>query len=240
MTRVYTSQELSAGRHIVLEHAPSQHIARVLRMRDGERLTVFNGDGNDYPCRILSVGKSVELAVESVEPNRCESPIRVTLAQAICRGDRMDFALQKSVELGVTSIIPLITRKGKVKLDEKRQAKKQAHWQAVVVSASEQCGRSVVPVVAHPISLPDWLASGIDHNELLALDPLATIGVASTTARKSWTLIVGPESGFDDEEIERFNRYGIARARLGPRTLRTETAAVCALSLLQSAHGDLK
>ncbi len=240
MTRIYTPQSLAIDEQVVLEKEPGVHLVGVLRMRSGDTLTVFNGDGFDYGAEIIQIGKSVSLLIRDKTENFRESPLRISLAQGISRNDRMDYTLQKSVELGVVTIQPLITQKSSVKLNPDRIDNKVRHWQSVVVSACEQSGRSVVPPVATPLTLPEWLAqSGAGHTRIL-LDPTAETSLTRLELAGECTLVIGPESGFNEHEIRLLSNAGALRAALGPRVLRTETAALAAISVMQARLGDFQ
>lgn len=237
--RIYSPENLREDAEITLDKGASTHVAKVLRMKAGERLIAFSGDGYDYSARILSLGKQVTIRLETREKNCRESPLRITLAQGISRSDRMDYTIQKAVELGVHAIQPLSTQKSTVRLDASRAEKKLRHWQSVVVSACEQCGRSVIPAVSKPVSLTDWLATSGNTLRIL-LDPDADTSLPSIQLNGACTLLVGPESGFSDEETDQLRSAGTRGVTLGPRILRTETAAAAAISILQSQHGDLR
>lgn len=236
--RIYAPHALCESAEITLEKNASAHLCRVLRMQPGDRLIAFNGDGYDYPAKIVSVGKSVTIQVTGRQINRSESGLQLTLAQGISRGDRMDFTLQKSVELGVTAIQPLITQKSTVRLDAERAEKKLRHWRSVIHSACEQCGRSLVPTIAPPTTLTQWLLDSADEFRIV-LDPGATDSLAALSVQSACTIIVGPESGFSGEELEQLRASNVHPASIGPRVLRTETAAAAAIAILQSRHGDM-
>ncbi len=240
MTRIYTPQSLATDGQVVLEKKSGAHLVRVLRMRSGDPLTVFNGDGFDYSAEIVQIGKSVSVQIRGKFENTRESPLNISLAQGISRSERMDYTLQKSVELGVVAIQPLITQKSTVKLDADRRDKKVRHWQSVVISACEQSGRSVIPPVAPPLTLPEWLTQSEIADTRIALDPNATTALTKLAVAGSCTLVVGPESGFSELEIHLLSNAGTLRATLGPRVLRTETAALAAISVMQARLGDFQ
>ena len=240
LSRVFTSQSLVAGDAITLDERASHYLARVLRLSVGDSVSLFNGDGTDYPGKITTdrrQGVAVLLATGSVPDT--ESPLAITLAQGIGRGDRMDYAVQKATELGVHRIQPLLTRRVEVRLNQKQLAKRMAHWQQVVISACEQCGRAVVPEVLQPLSFADWLAS--DRASLrLMLDPEAESRLTDFTINGSGiSLLVGPEGGFAREELEQARADGCSTVSLGPRVLRTESAGPVAIAVLQSMAGDI-
>ena len=239
MTRIFTPQALVVDNTITLEKAPSVHLTKVLRMQVGESLRLFNGDGFNYCADIVQTGKSVVLPVCDKTESTNESPLHITLVQGISRSERMDYTVQKSVELGVTGIQPLITQKSSVKLDDtQRRDKKMQHWQAVVISACEQSGRSIIPPVAMPLTLPQWLAQARGTQDCVLLDPTAPNSLINHPISGQCTLIIGPESGFSPHEIQLMLEADVQRAALGPRVLRTETAAVAAIAVMQSRWGD--
>lgn len=220
-----------------------KHVARVLRLKAGDALNVFDGLGAEYSAIVESVrGTEVSVCVGERLNEIRESPLSVTLAQGLSRGARMDYAIQKAVELGVTTIQPLATQRSVVRLDDNKAAKRLAHWQQVAASACEQSGRSRVPPVAALAELEPWLAkSDPGHGPRFVLDPSAPEGLGAQPAPGSQpvTLLIGPEGGLSDAELMLAEQHGFARVRLGPRVLRTETAAVAALTALQTLWGDL-
>ncbi|MES1926289.1 16S rRNA (uracil(1498)-N(3))-methyltransferase [Salinisphaera sp. T31B1] len=237
--RVFVDAPLAAGATVELPEAKRHHLATVLRLKAGAPVTLFNGDGNEYAARIDHTDrKHMTLAVEARHSPRRESPLSITLYQAIARGDRMDFALAKAVELGVTAIRPVFTERSKVKLDGERLARKQAHWQAVVESAAEQSGRLIRPTLESATDLSRCIAKDTDRLRLM-LAPTATGGLQSVTATDRIALLIGPESGLSDHEIDTAATAGWQAVTLGPRILRTETAGMAALAALQSLWGDL-
>ncbi|ROO22404.1 16S rRNA (uracil(1498)-N(3))-methyltransferase [Salinisphaera orenii] len=239
--RVFVDGPLAAGETVEPAEAKRHHLATVLRLKAGAPVTLFNGDGFEYAARIDHADrKRITLAVEARHSPQRESPLSITLYQAIARGDRMDFALAKAVELGVTAIRPVFTERGKVKLEGERLAKKQAHWQAVVESAAEQSGRLVRPALEAAKPLSQALAEDDDvHRLRLMLAPTATAGLHATPKHAHIALLIGPESGLSDNEIDTANAAGWQAVSLGPRVLRTETAGMAALAALQALWGDL-
>lgn len=242
LTRIHIDIPLSPGQELALPEAAATHLARVLRLGEGDACVLFNGDGRDYAARIIAVGKrEVRVAVGEAAPVMRESPLRTGLLQGIARGEKMDLILQKSTELGIVGIHPLWSQRSEVKLDEVRARKRHAHWRGVVASACEQCGRARVPEVAAPASLAAVL-DGLPAGGLrLLLDPdgdlsLRTLEVDGDTP--VW-LAVGPEGGWAPSDREQLRAAGFIGLRLGPRVLRTETAGLAALAALQARFGDL-
>ncbi|KKO49379.1 16S rRNA methyltransferase [Arsukibacterium sp. MJ3] len=239
MPRIYTPHALATGQQLPLDSEAANHVGRVLRMQAGQLLQLFNGDGHNYPAIITEVGKKqVMVSVTHTEENPVESPLHIHLGQAISRGDRMDFAIQKAVELGVSAITPLFTERCGVKLDGERLLKRNEQWQKIAISACEQSGRSVIPPVYPAMSLEQWLAQPTNSLQL-TLDPRASATIKTLNANQHIRLVIGPEGGFTDHEVAATNRAGFTGIQLGPRVLRTETAALTAISALQLQFGDL-
>ena len=239
--RLHVDAALVAGETLALPQAPSRHLLEVLRARAGDPVCLFNGDGHDYPAELVEGGRVARLHVAARLVNARESPFELTLVQGVSRGDRMDATVRQAVELGVARIVPVRTRLGRVALDERRAAKRHAHWRAIVVSACEQCGRARLPSLEPLDTLEGWLDrfdAGAGAGLVLAPDAERGIGDASLDGHGA-TLLVGPESGLDGAEIETAERAGLRAVRFGPRVLRTETAGPAALAVLQARHGDL-
>ncbi|KKO47065.1 16S rRNA methyltransferase [Arsukibacterium ikkense] len=237
--RIFTPQALTTGQVIQLDDEAANHVGRVLRMQPEQALQLFNGDGNNYAATITDVSKKqVTVTIRQAEPNPVESSLRIHLGQAISRGDRMDFAIQKAVELGVTEISPLFTERCGVKLDGERLAKRTEQWQKIAISACEQSGRSVVPVVHPAMPLERWLNQQTNCLQL-TLDPRASATIKTLVPSQQIRLVIGPEGGFSDAEISATDQAGFIGIQLGPRVLRTETAALTAISALQLQFGDL-
>ena len=238
-SRIFTRQALSPAGIIELETQAGHYLTRVLRLSKGATVILFNGDGKDYPAEITETRSQrvlVRIMGEHAAGN--ESPLKITLVQAVCRGERMDYALQKATELGVFCIQPLITRRVEVRLDASRQTKRMTHWQNVVISACEQSGRACVPEVKAPLSLPDWVTVA-DQSPRLILDPLSGNKLSGVSAGEACiSILIGPEGGFTDDEMELARQHGVAAVSLGPRVLRTETAGPAAIAVLQSKLGD--
>ncbi|MDN3525051.1 16S rRNA (uracil(1498)-N(3))-methyltransferase [Halomonas sabkhae] len=237
--RIHVAAELSLGGDIVLPEGQARHLSRVLRLGVGAAVVLFDGRGHEAEAVLTEADrKRVVARIEHIGAGRGESPLAVHLGQAISKGDRMDYAIQKAVELGVTAITPLYTEHGDVRLKGEREAKKLAHWQAVAASACEQCGRATLPAVHPPRSLAEWLAER-DEPLRLALHP-GTPGVLDRRdAPDRAALLIGPEGGLSDSEMASASQAGFEALTLGPRILRTETAPVVALTLLQDRFGDL-
>ncbi|HRF53568.1 MAG TPA: 16S rRNA (uracil(1498)-N(3))-methyltransferase [Aquimonas sp.] len=240
ITRNYIEHALQIGSGLELPEAIATHLLRVLRLTVGDELVLFNGDGKDYRARIVETGKRgarVDL-LTATEVN-AESPLRITLAQAIARGEKMDWVLQKATELGVSCIAPVSTERTEVRLDAERSNRRMQHWQGVVASACEQCGRATLPDLEEPQPLAQFLAARKDSPELLlALDPQGDLHLDTLPAATSLCLVIGPEGGLSDRDLAAIHAAGGRGLRLGPRILRTETAGLAAISALQARLGD--
>lgn len=242
LTRMFVAQGLSPGHELRLGEEPARYLGRVLRLHSGDTIHVFNGDDGEWSAEIRRLGKSdVTLIVHDSVKRQSESGLNVHLVQGISRGERMDFVVQKATELGVRHITPVLTRYGVVKFDDKRAQKRRDHWQRVAESACEQSGRIRPPLVDMPLALNDWFGSPRDKdssNLILRLGagkPLSTFGEPGTRL----CLLIGPEGGFSDREYDDADAAGFAAVSIGPRILRTETAAVAAIAVAQSLWGDL-
>ena len=243
--RIYQAQAFEVGQTQALSDDAFGHTVRVLRLKDGDDITLFNGFPEqqsyyEYQAKLCNVGKKhadIEIIAKSKVEN--ESPLNIHLGQGISRGDRMDFTLQKSVELGVNTITPIFTERCGVKLTGERLEKKHEQWQKIVISACEQSGRCTVPIVAAPIYLDDWLQQ--DSSALkLNLHPRAQHSIMSLPIENNRVrLLIGPEGGLSNDEIASANSAGFHDVLLGPRVLRTETAALTAITALQCRYGDL-
>ncbi|MEO5830879.1 MAG: 16S rRNA (uracil(1498)-N(3))-methyltransferase [Rhodanobacter sp.] len=239
--RIYVDQPLGVSEELSLPAQAAEHVGRVLRMTAGDPLTVFNGDGYDYVAVIIALGKrELRIRIEARLAVQNESPLPLTLAQGVARGEKMDLIVQKATELGAVRIVPLLTERSEVKLDPARADKRLAHWRAVAASACEQCGRARVPEITPTQSLAAWLGGLDDDGALrLALLPNATRSARELRFGTSGgLLVVGPEGGLGERDISTLSQAGFEGLRLGPRILRTETAGLAAMAALQALHGD--
>lgn len=240
--RICVFEELRVGAEIFLPAQAGEHVARVLRLDRGHPLVLFNGNGREYRAEICELAKrsvSARILEEQPATDR-ESPLKLTLAQGVARGEKMDLILQKATELGVARIVPLITGRTEVKLDAERTARRLAHWQAVIAAACEQSGRMRLPTLEAPIRLANW-AANLDASAglRLALDPDGDAVPRKLPAFTDATLVVGPEGGLSDQDLSLLDQADFVGLRLGPRILRTETAGLAAITALQAIHGDL-
>ncbi len=237
--RFYLDRPLAPGARFSLPPGPARHAARALRLAVDDAITLFNGRGGEYAARIERIHKDeVAVSISGFVDSECESPLRVMLAQGISSGERMDYTLQKAVELGITTIQPIAAKRSVVKLVGERADRRVAHWQGVVASACEQCGRNQVPIVAAPLTLAAWLGQH-GAGRLLFLSPQAESRLADLPAPTATDcLVAGPEGGFEADEIAALLAAGAIPVRLGARVLRTETAALAALAAMQTLWGD--
>jgi 16S rRNA (uracil1498-N3)-methyltransferase len=241
LTRVYVDVELQTGRRLTVEGSAGNHISRVLRLRVGDVLTLFNGHGGEYAGSIEEIRRdTVVISVLERQDVERESPCQLTLAQGISRGERMDWVVQKATELGVWRIAPIFTERSVVQLDEKQAVRKLQHWRSIAVAACEQSGRNRVPQITEPVGLYELLEQRTSGGTALLLSPGAPLRIVDVaSAGTDITVLIGPEGGLAEVEQEAAIKSGFAPVRLGPRVLRTETAAVCALAVLQQKFGDL-
>ena len=241
--RLHVDLPLTAGRRITLPAGAGHHVTRVLRLASGDALTVFDGRGGEYDATIVRASRgAVEVDVGAHEAVDRESVLVVELGQGICKGDRMDLVVQKATELGVRAIRPVVCERTVMRLDAARAARRTAHWRAVAVHAAQQSGRTRVPEVAGIADLDAWLARA-GAGPGIVLSPRADASLSDLQppgGGEPVRLLVGPEGGLSPREVERVRAAGFMELRLGPRVLRTETAALVALGALQARWGDLR
>ncbi|HET6545783.1 MAG TPA: 16S rRNA (uracil(1498)-N(3))-methyltransferase [Rhodanobacteraceae bacterium] len=239
--RIHVPQPLPPGSVVRLPEQAGRHLVRVLRLERGNALRLFNGDGREHAGELHTIAARNVTArvIEPVADRHTESRLRVTLVQAIARGEKMDWILQKATELGVAAIVPVVTERTEVRLAAERAERRMAHWQAVVVAACEQCGRTLLPAITQPRPLADW-AIGLDQAAglRLVLDPAGEMSARDLPALDRMSLVVGPEGGLSDRDLAILKGAGFLTLRMGPRILRTETAGIGALAALQALQGD--
>ena len=242
LPRFYCPEALSPGAHIDLPEPVARHAVRVLRLPPGASVVLFDGRGGQYEARIEQIEKNrVGVSLGPWLDVECESTLAVTLIQAVQSGDKMDFTIQKAVELGVAGIVPVDSRRSVTRLSGERAAKRMAHWQGVAESACEQCGRNRVPQVASLEKLENWLARPApDAGLRLILAPDAEFALADLPPARQVQMLIGAEGGLDLQEISAAREAGFQAVRLGPRVLRTETAALAALAAMQALWGDFR
>ena len=238
--RVFTDQPLTTGEEVTLDVIASRHLATVLRLKEGDPISLFNGQGGEFRATLSECsGKRVTASVADFTNTERESPLHIHLGIGMSRGDRMDWVIQKATEVGVTEISPLYTERTEVKLKGDRAEKKLRHWQQVSISACEQSYRNRVPVIHPPITVNQWLSS-VEAEKKLVLHHRSQHSISELGEQQaaSAALLIGPEGGLSTDEIKRAEKHSFMPLTLGPRVLRTETAPVVAISILQSLWGD--
>jgi 16S rRNA (uracil1498-N3)-methyltransferase len=242
--RVHHVGPLVQGTQLPLDERVALHLLRVLRLKAGAPVVVFDGAGTEHDATLVALRDGrLGLDIATARAALPRSPLAITLAQGVSRGERMDYAIQKATELGVHAISPLMCERSVVRLDAEQAARKIGHWNGVAIAAAEQSGRADVPVIASPIRLEDHLAAALRRPTdrlRLVLDPACHSGPSALPANlREVELLIGPEGGLSDTELDLARRAGYQSLRLGPRVLRTETAAAAAIAVLQAFHGDL-
>jgi 16S rRNA (uracil1498-N3)-methyltransferase len=243
LTRIFIDETLAVGAELQLDRDQARYLSRVLRLRNGDMVNVFNGNDGEFGASVVSLGKNsavvrVDIAIETAT----ESALKVHLVQGISRGERMDFVVQKATELGVKRISPVFTEYGVVRLDDDRARKRRDHWDSVATSACEQSGRIRPPLIDAPMDLNAWFGAGAKESDTdLILRPGAAAALASLAAPVTKVcLLIGPEGGFSEKEYDDAEIAGFTAVSIGPRILRTETAALTAIAIAQSCWGDLQ
>lgn len=239
ITRIYQSASLSSDREIELDATASQHLIKVLRLREGAAVVVFDGLGNSFEGTLVTANvKSAVIKLHQQINQQTESPLQLHVGLGISKGERMDYAIQKLVETGVHSVTPLITERTVVKLDRKREKSRRQHWQGVIISACEQCGRNVLPELHDVCDFSEW-ATEIKAERKLVFDASGDTNLKTLQPiPQSVAVLVGPEGGLSNQEVEYASRQNFINVKLGPRILRTETAAVAISAALQTLWGD--
>jgi len=242
-TRLFVSGTLINGADVELHGDPARYLGKALRKRVGDAVTLFNGEGPEWPSTITAIGKNdVRLRVGEAVESDTESPLRIHLVQGVSRGDRMDLVVQKATELGVKRITPVLTEHGVVRLDAARASKRRLHWQGIAQSASEQCGRTRLPLIDAPLPLKRWFGEKPEAVDTeLILKPGSGTPIAGIDAPETKVcVLIGPEGGFSDGEYADADVCGFQAVSLGPRVLRTESAAIATIAVLQSLWGDFR
>lgn len=234
--RLYQNTLLNIGDELTLDAYAAHHLAKVLRFPQGQSITLFNGDGFNYTAEVLKAKKDCVVKLLSKKENPSESKLNLTLAQGVAKGEKMDFLIQKSVELGVSTIMPVLTERCVVKLKGDKLKKRQSHWQKIAIGACEQAGRSVIPQVAMPISLDEFLQLQTVNGFVLHHRAEQTLMDMSPTNEA--TILIGPEGGLSEAEITRATQAGYQSLLLGSRVLRTETASLAAIANMQLLWGS--
>ena len=240
--RLFVDVPLMPGQTFPLPREASGHALRVLRLKAGDGVTLFNGDGREYHAKLTSADpRAAKVQVESMDAPGRESPLRITLVQSLARGEKMDWIIQKATELGVARIWPVASARSEVRLDGSRGEKRLDHWRAVAVAACEQCGRNVLPEIGPPETLTATLAAhpANDAQTRWMLHPGGATRLRNAgSATPDVVLAVGPEGGFDNNDLDALRNAGFRALALGPRVLRTETAGLAAVAALQARYGD--
>lgn len=238
--RVHLTARLATGDHVTLDERARHHIVNVLRLKTGADLLIFNGEGGEFKARLFVNGKQASVELTDYRDISRESGLHLHLVQGISRGDRMDFTIQKAVELGVSRITPVFSKRSISKLEAGRLEKRLDHWRNVLIGACEQSGRCVLPELETPLSLEQWLDQTATGPHRYILDPTAnrSLNVVPRDA-VSVALVIGPEGGFDRQELDYAESKNCLPICFGPRILRTETAAIAAIAVLQALAGDL-
>jgi 16S rRNA (uracil1498-N3)-methyltransferase len=241
-TRLFIPQPIVASAETSITGDRAHYLKRVLRLRIGDNLVVFDGNGNEYPAEILDIEKrQMRLSIGSAQAGSPESPLAIRLVQGIARSERMDFVVQKATELGVRRISPIISVRSIVRLDQRRSAKRHDHWLKIAQNACEQCGRNTIPQIDPAQALDDWLDDESETGSTrIFLTPRAGTPIGSMPEPSGpLLLLIGPEGGLSDMESSKVDYAGFLPVSLGPRILRTETASLAAIAILQSRFGDL-
>jgi 16S rRNA (uracil1498-N3)-methyltransferase len=240
LNRVHLDVPVGGQVHVDLDGAAANHVGRVLRLRAGDALILFDDAGGEYAATVVAFGRNtVRVAVGEHRPINRESPLQITLAQGISRGERMDVVVQKATELGVWRIVPVLTERAVVRLDAAQAANRLRHWRAIAVAACEQSGRNQVPEIIAPMGLQEFLGSGLPEGLRLLLNPEGGLKAKDLPASAAVTLLIGPEGGLSAAERTAASAAQFQGLALGPRILRTETAALAALAIVQQQLGDL-
>lgn len=240
LSRIHTAQTLVTGTTVQLADEAAHYVGKVLRLRAGESLSLFNAADGEHLAEIVQVDKrSITVRLASVIPCSADPVLPVHVGLGLSRGERFDYAVQKATEAGVGTITPLLTERCEVKLKGERVDNRMTHWNRIAISASEQCGRCTVPTITEPVLLREWLSqprAGLSY----VMDHRGTAGLANVAAPKAVTFLIGPEGGLSEEEIAAAQTSGFQSLKLGPRVLRTETAPVIAIALVQHLWGDFR
>ena len=240
IARFYHSRDLASHQEICLDEMAAYHAAKVLRLKEKDAVVLFDGKGGEYPARITGLAKNkVMVLTGEWQDIERESPLQIILAQAVSSSDKMDFTVQKAVELGATGIQPLVCQRGTVRMDAERAKKRVQHWQKVAIAACEQCGRNRIPQVGEIISLKKFLGQADTGMLRIMLSPKCNLSLKQLEHIGSRIIVLaGAEGGLTNEEEQAANTAGFTAVKLGRRILRTESAGLTALAALQMLWGD--
>jgi len=237
--RLFQNRPLQISDHVALDPNACHRLTAVLRAETDKKIILFNGDGFEYLSIITLIKRNcVNVTVLEKTKKNLESVLEIHLGQVISKGEKMDFVIQKATELGVKKITPLFSERSVVHLKQDRLEKKTEHWQKIAIHAAEQCGRTIVPTVEHPVPIAEWVFNR-DEKTRLGLDPLSLNGLNSLPILGPVALLIGPEGGLTEQELVYAKERGFQTVSCGPRILRTETAALVAITALQCKAGDL-
>lgn len=240
LPRIYTNTVIETNQILTISKEVTHHLVTVLRLRPGNIVYLFNGEPGDYQGEIISTGKLAEIKIQNFIPRTTESNLIIELGQGLSRSDRMDLTLQKATELGVRTITPVLTEKCQIKLKEDRTERKISHWENILISASEQSGRTTIPQLNAPLSIAEWITQPFTGLSIV-LDPDSTTPLQAIKEKPSAIrVLIGPESGLSEREVTLAKSKGFQAIHIGPRILRTETAGIAAITLLQYCFGDLR
>ena len=240
--RLFLNQRIHLNKELKTNQKQTHYLKHVLRLKKEEKITIFNGTGCEFIALIIQIKRS-EITLKPVKKiyRNVESPLYIHLAQGISRNDRMDFVVQKSTELGIKRITPLLTEFSFVKLNAEAFRKKKEHWEKISQSACEQCGRNEIPLIENPTTIKSFFNNISNENSLLLLEPESKRTLEKIEKpKKGIDLLIGPEGGFSKKEIQSAREFGFTGISLGPRILRTETASLAAISIIQAKWGDFK
>ncbi len=236
--RIYYPHPLHTGEIVSLEKETAHYVTTVIRLKNEELVILFNGEGGEYVAKLCIERKRALASIISFNDINKESSLEIHLGQGLARGDRMDIVVQKATELGVKSITPLFTKQSHVKLSEERADKRVLHWQKIAISACEQSGRTFIPIINEPINVTDWVGQNFVGTSIL-LDTTCQSPLKDLKTPTAIRIAIGPESGWEEHETAFMISHGFTPATLGPRILRTETASIATISILQGLFGDL-
>lgn len=238
--RFYISDPLLVDSIIDVHSELAHYMHNVLRLRIGTPIVLFNGNGSDYPSEIVDIQKrSASILINAQIALTVESSLHLHLGQGVSKGERMDLALQKAVELGVSEITPIITENCNVKLDQERWNKKIASWQKLIIGACEQSQRNVIPELHPPVTMHQWLGQSSDLDKIILAPGAKTYLSGLSKPQKGFRVVIGPEGGLSEREVYTATQTGYIPVNIGSRILRTETAAIACLAILQASHGDI-
>ncbi len=237
--RIFQNRPLQTGDHLALDPYTCHRLTAVLRLETDRKIILFNGDGFEYLSTIIHIKRNqVSVTVLEKTKKNLESPLDIHLGQVISKGEKMDFVIQKATELGVKKITPLFSERSVVHLKQERLENKIAHWQKIAIHAAEQCGRTEVPTIEHAVAITEWIFN-CNQKTCLGLDPLSANRLNTLPILGPVALLIGPEGGLTEEELSYAQKKGFQTVSLGPRILRTETAALVAITAIQYKTGDL-